>query len=416
MKKRITKLPLFRQLWLFLAVLGPGLITASADNDAPGIATYSRVGSYYGYKFLWIILLITIGEVIVQEMAARLGAVTGKGTADLIRERFGVKITFFAMICLLIANLGTTIAQFAGIASGGELIGISRFILVPFVALLIGFFVLRGTYKNVEKFLLIMSLSSLSYIITVFILKPDFGEILKSAVTPTFIPDTDFILAVLATVGTTITPWGFFYMQSSVVDKGVEINEYPLTKADVIFGATWGNLVSAFIMICTGATLFISGIRVESSEEAALVLVPLAGEWAGLLFTAGLMGASILAAIVLPLSTVYAISEAFGWERGLDQRRDDAPFFYWLYIGIIAFSALFVMIPGLPLFRIMWLSQTVNAIFLPVLLILALKLVNDKDLMGQYRNKRAQNYFTIGLTIFITLVATALFVIPIISG
>ncbi|MDO9546017.1 MAG: Nramp family divalent metal transporter [Pelolinea sp.] len=416
MKKKTTKLSIFRRLWLFLAVLGPGLITASADNDAPGIATYSRVGSYYGYKFLWIILLITVGEVIIQEMAARLGAVTGKGTADLIREKFGVKITFFAMISLLIANLGTTIAQFAGIASGGELLGISRFILVPLVALLIGFFVLRGTYKNVEKFLLIMSLSSLSYIVTVFMLKPDFGEILRNAITPTFEADTNYILAVLATVGTTITPWGFFYMQSSVVDKGVEIDDYPLTKADVIFGATWGNLVSAFIIISTGATLFISGIRVESSEEAALVLAPLAGEWAGLLFTAGLMGASILAAIVLPLSTVYAISEAFGWERGLDQRKDDAPFFYWLYIGIIVFSALFVLIPGLPLFRIMWLSQTVNAIFLPVLLILALKLVNDIDLMGQYRNKRAQNYFTIGLTIFITLVAAALFVMTMNSG
>ncbi len=406
------KIGIFRRVWLFLAVLGPGLITASADNDAPGIATYSRVGSYYGYTFLWIILLVTFGEVIVQEMAARLGAVTGKGAGDLIREKFGVKTTFYAMVLLLIANLGTTIAQFAGIASGAELMGVSKYIFVPVVTVLIIYFVLRGTYHNVEKFLLVLSLFSLSYIITVFTLKPDIGSIVRSAMVPSFEFNTDYILAVLATVGTTITPWGFFYMQSSVVDKGVDIESYPLTKLDVVFGAAWGNIVSAFIMISTGATLFLSGIRVESSEEAAMVLAPLAGEWASLLYTLGLMGASILAAIVLPLSTVYAISEAFGWERGLDQRRDDAPFFYWLYVGIIIFSALFVLIPGLPLFRIMWLSQTANAVFLPILLILALKLVNDPELMGNYRNKKGQNYFTIGLTVFITIVTIALFLIP----
>lgn len=410
------RIGIFRRVWLFLAVLGPGLITASADNDAPGIATYSRVGSYYGYTFLWIILLVTFGEIFVQEMAARLGAVTGKGAGDLIREKFGVKTTFYAMVLLLIANLGTTIAQFAGIASGAELMGVSKYIFVPVVTVLIIYFVLRGTYHHVEKFLLVLSLFSLSYIATVFMLKPDIGSIVESAVIPSFEFNTDYILAVLATVGTTITPWGFFYMQSSVVDKGVDIESYPLTKLDVVFGAAWGNIVSAFIMISTGATLFLSGIRVESSEEAAMVLAPLAGEWASLLFTLGLMGASILAAIVLPLSTVYAISEAFGWERGLNQRRDDAPFFYWLYVGIIIFSALFVLIPGLPLFRIMWLSQTANAVFLPILLILALKLVNDPELMGDHRNKKGQNYFTIGLTIFITLVTIALFLIPFITG
>jgi Mn2+/Fe2+ NRAMP family transporter len=410
------RIGIFRRVWLFLAVLGPGLITASADNDAPGIATYSRVGSYYGYTFLWIILLVTFGEIFVQEMAARLGAVTGKGAGDLIREKFGVKTTFYAMVLLLIANLGTTIAQFAGIASGAELMGVSKYIFVPVVTVLIIYFVLRGTYHHVEKFLLVLSLFSLSYIATVFMLKPDIGSIVRSAVIPSFEFNTDYILAVLATVGTTITPWGFFYMQSSVVDKGVDIESYPLTKLDVVFGAAWGNIVSAFIMISTGATLFLSGIRVESSEEAAMVLAPLAGEWASLLFTLGLMGASILAAIVLPLSTVYAISEAFGWERGLNQRRDDAPFFYWLYVGIIIFSALFVLIPGLPLFRIMWLSQTANAVFLPILLILALKLVNDPELMGDHRNKKGQNYFTIGLTIFITLVTIALFLIPFITG
>ena len=412
MKDDTQKKNFFQRLWIYLAVLGPGLITASADNDAPGIATYSMAGSYYGYRFLWLIVVVTFGEVVIQEMAARLGAVTGKGTADLIREKFGVKITLFAMACLLIANLGTTIAQFAGIAAGGELLGISRYIIVPIISVLIAYLVLRGTYHNVEKFLLVLCLSALSYIVSVFIIKPDFSEIIRAAMVPSFSTDPDFILAVLATIGTTITPWGIFYMQASVVDKGVDIEEYPLTKTDVVFGASWGNIVSAFIIICTGATLYTVGIRVESAEQAALVLAPLAGDWAKLLFTTGLMGASILAAMVLPLSTVYAITEAFGWERGLDQRRIDAPFFYGLYIGVIAFSALFVLIPGLPLFEIMWLSQSLNAILLPVLLVLVLKLANNQDLMGEHANKRLQNYFAVGLTVLISVITLALFILP----
>jgi len=412
MQEKFKNKSCFGRIFLYLSVIGPGLITASADNDAPGIATYSRVGSYYGYRFLWIILLVTIGEIGVQEIAARLGAVTGKGTADLIRERFGVKVTVFAMLCLLIANLGTTIAQFAGIAAGGELLGISRFIIVPVVSLFIGYFVLRGTYKYVEKFLLVLSLAALSYIATAYILKPDFNEIIKSAINPTIELNQGYLLDVLATIGTTITPWAIFYMQASVADKGVDIENYPLTKADVIFGASWGNLVSAFIIICTGATLFQAGIRVDSAADAAMVLAPLAGRWAGLLFTAGLMGASILAAIVLPLSTVYAVTEAFGWERGLNQRRDDAPIFYGLYIAIIVFSTLFVLIPGLPLFSIMWISQSINAILLPVMLVLIIKLANDKEILGEHTNRKSQNYFLIGLTIFISIVTIGLFVIP----
>jgi Mn2+/Fe2+ NRAMP family transporter len=402
----------FQRLWIYLAVLGPGLITASADNDAPGIATYSMAGSHYGYRFLWLIVVVTFGEVVIQEMAARLGAVTGKGTADLIREKFGVKVTLFAMACLLVANLGTTIAQFAGIAAGGELLGVSRYILVPVISAAIAYLVMRGSYQRVEKFLLVLCLSALSYIVSVFIIKPDFGEIIQAALVPSFSMEPEFILAVLATIGTTITPWGIFYMQASVVDKGVDIEEYPLTRVDVVFGAAWGNIVSAFIIICTGATLYVVGIRVESAEQAAMVLAPLAGNWARLLFTAGLMGASILAAMVLPLSTVYAITEAFGWERGLDHRRKEAPIFYGLYIAVIAFSALFVLIPGLPLFEIMWLSQSVNAILLPVLLVLVLLLANNTDLMGAHANKRIQNVFALGLTGMITLITLALFILP----
>jgi len=407
----IKKKNLFQRIWLFLAVLGPGLITASADNDAPGIATYSMAGSFYGYRFLWLILVITFGEVIIQEMAARMGAVTGKGTADLIRERYGVKITFFAMICLLIANLGTTIAQFAGIAAGGELIGINRYIFIPIISILLIFMALKGNYKYMEKVLLVLCLAALSYVITAIMIKPDIKDILKNTFEPSFTFNRQYLLAMLATIGTTITPWGIFYMQASVVDKGVTVEDYPLTRADVMFGSVWGNLISAFIIICTAATLYSSGVRVEEAGQAALALAPLAGEWATILFAIGLLGASILASTVLPLSTVYAITEAFGWERGLDQRREDAPVFYGLFIGLILVSSLFVMIPGLPLFQIMWLSQSVNAILLPILLILVLKLANNKEIMGAYSNTKFQNYFAMALTVLIVVITFALFVL-----
>ena len=411
MKKSTIRVSFIKRLWLVLAVLGPGLITASADNDAPGIATYSMAGSRYGYNFLWLLLVVTFGEVFIQEMAARLGAITGKGTADLIREKFGVKITLFAMVCLLVANLGTTIAEFAGIAAGAELFGLSRYIVVPVITVIIAFIVMGGSYKNVEKLLLILCLSAIAYVISAFVLKPDWGEVLRSAVTPQFILEPEYILAVLATIGTTITPWGIFYMQGSVVDKGVEAENYGLTKVDVIFGAVWGNIISAFIVITTSATLFLHGIHVEEAEQAALALVPLAGDWAKVLFASGLVGASILAAMVLPLSTVYAITEAFGWERGLDQKRRDAPIFYGLYIAVIAASSIFVLIPGLPLFKIMLFSQSINAILLPVLLVLVLILANDRETMGEWKNKRFQNIFSILLTAMITAITIALFVL-----
>ena len=411
MKTKIKKISLIKRFWLVLAVLGPGLITASADNDAPGIATYSMAGSRYGYNFLWLLVAVTFGEVFIQEMAARLGAVTGKGTADLIREKFGVKITLFAMVCLLIANLGTTVAEFAGIAAGAELLGVSRYIVVPISAIVISLLVMGGSYKSVEKLLLILCLSAIAYVISAFILKPDWGDVLRSAVTPQFLLEPTYIIAVLATIGTTITPWGIFYMQASVVDKGVDAQDYGLTKIDVIFGAVWGNIISAFIIICTGATLFLHGIQVDEAEQAALALAPLAGEWAKLLFASGLVGASILAAMVLPLSTVYAITEAFGWERGLDQKRNDAPVFYGLLIAVIGISSLFVLIPGLPLFRIMLLSQSMNAILLPVLLVLVLILANDREIMGKWKNKRYQNIFSIVLTLMITTITIALFVL-----
>ncbi|MGC9399412.1 MAG: Nramp family divalent metal transporter [Anaerolineae bacterium] len=396
------------RLLFFLTLLGPGIITASADNDAPGIATYSMAGSKYGYRFLWLLLVVTVGEIVIQETAARMGGVTGKGTADLIRERFGVRITTFAMLCLLLANTGTTVAQFAGVGAGMELLGVSRYVAVPLAALLVGFVVLRGSYDYVEKILLALSLASLSYVLTAVILNPPWGQILREAVTPSLQPDPDYIMAVLATIGTTITPWGIVYMQASVADKGVTMQSYRYTRLDVIFGAAWGNIVSAFIVICTAATLFIHGIVVDSAAEAAMALGPLAGDGARYLFSAGLLGASLLAASVLPLSTTYAVCEAFGWERGLNQRVRDAPVFYGLYIGVILVSVLVVLVPGIPLFPLMWLSQTLNALLLPVLLVLVLMLANDARIMGRWRNSRLQNALTWGLTVLITIVALLL--------
>lgn len=413
MLKKFTAPLWLKKIGIYLAVLGPGLITASADNDAPGIATYSMAGSTYGYQFLSIILIVTIGEIVIQEIAARMGVVTGKGTADLIRERFGVRVTAFAMLALIFANLGTTVAQIAGIAASAELFGVSRYIAAPIAAALVSLAVLRGSYKHIEKILLVLSLSAISYIITVILVKPDWGEVLRAAVVPQFELEPTFILAVLATIGTTITPWGVFYMQASIADKGLAIKDYPYTKLDVTVGAAWGNIISAFIIISTAATLYVAGISVETAEQAAQVLAPLAGGAARVLFSVGLLGASLLALSVLPLSTTYAFCEAFGFERGLNRRFDEAPVFYGIYAGIIAISVVIVLIPGIPLFPLMWLSQTANAIFLPVLLVLVLKLSNNEQLMGQWKNKRFQNILAGGLTVFISLVALALLVSPI---
>jgi Mn2+/Fe2+ NRAMP family transporter len=411
MKK--MKLPSWlKNLLLLLSVLGPGLITASADNDAPGIATYSMVGSTYGYNFLWLIVFITVGEIVILEMAARMGAVTGKGTADLIREKFGVKMTTFAMFCLLIANLGTTVAEFAGIAAAGELFGINKAITVPILAVFMALLVLRGNYKVVEKILIGLSLAALSYIVTVFIIKPDWGAILHDTVRPQIQFTSDYIIAILAVIGTTITPWAIFYLQASVADKGVSMQNYRDTKIDVTFGSAWGNVISACIIIVSAATLFKVGIRVEDAKDAAMALAPLAGEASTILFAAGLLGASLLAVSVLPLSTTYAVCEAFGFERGLNRTFRDAPVFYGAFIGIIILSVLIVLIPGMPLFQMMILSQTLNAILLPIILALVLRLANDKAVMGEYRNSKLTNTLAISITALIVIVTLVLLLEP----
>lgn len=412
MKKKIM-LPLWlTKILMIFTILGPGLITASADNDAPGIATYSVAGSKYGYSFLWLIVVITIGEVVVQEMAARMGAVTGKGTADLIRERYGVKITTFAMLALFVANLGTTVAEFAGVAAAGELFGVSKYISVPIAGLIMSLLILKAQYKHVEKALIVLTFASLSYVFAVFFIKPDWAAVGQALIRPTIQLERDYILSILAVIGTTITPWGIFYLQASIADKGVEMTDYANTKIDVSFGAAWGNVISAFIIIVTAATLFTANIVVEDAKDAALALEPLAGNWAGLLFAAGLLGASLLAVSVLPLSTTYAICEAFGFERGLNRSPKDAPVFYGGFALIMLISMLIVLIPGIPLFPIMILSQVMNAILLPLLLVLILRLANDAEIMGKYRNSKIGNIFAYGMTALIMVVTIVLLIEP----
>jgi NRAMP (natural resistance-associated macrophage protein)-like metal ion transporter len=400
--------PLALRILFLLGIIGPGLITASAGNDAPGIATYSMAGSFYGYDLLWILIVAALGAIVLLEMAARMGAATGKGLTELIREQFGLRITFLIMLSLSLANLGTTAAQFAGIAASVELFGLTRYVMVPIAALAVWFLVLRGSYQRVEKVLLFLTLYSVTYIATAVLIQPPWGEVLRQTLVPTIRLDGDYLLAALATIGTTVTPWACAYMQASIADKGVDSVEYPYTRLDVVLGLIVSSAVATFIVVSAAATLFANGIRVETAQQAALALEPLAGQWAGYLFGVGLFGASLLAASVLPLATTYAVCEAFGWERGINRSAKEAPVFYGLYTLLITLSAFVVLIPGVPLFSLMWLSQVLNAVLLPIVVLFMLNLANDVRMMKNQRNSRLTNLLAVALTIVIILATGAL--------
>lgn len=400
--------PIALRILFLLGVIGPGLITASAGNDAPGIATYSMAGSFYGYGLLWVLMWAALGAVVLLEMAARMGAATGKGLTELIREHFGLRVTFFVMLSLSLANLGTTVAQFAGIAASAELFGWTRYVMVPLAALAVWFLVLRGSYGRVEKVLLFLTLYSVAYIITTFLIRPSWGEVLQRTIVPTVRLDPDYLLAALATIGTTVTPWACAYMQASIADKGVTPIEYPYTRVDVVFGLVVSGIVAAFIVISAAVTLFANGIRVETAQQAALALEPLAGQWARQLFGIGLFGASLLAASVLPLATTYAVCEVFGWERGINRSAREAPMFYGLYTLLIVVSAGIVLIPGIPLFPLMWLSQVLNAVLLPIVVLFMLRLANDAGIMKKLLNSRLTNVLAVVLAVAITLTTVAL--------
>lgn len=390
-----------------LSVIGPGIIAASAGNDSGGISTYSVAGARYGYAMLWMMLAMTPSFAIVQEMAGRMGAVTGKGFAALIRERFGLRPTFLAMLLLLTSNAATTVAEFAGIAAAMELFGVSRLISVPIAALAVWMLVTRGSYRRVEKVLLALSSVFVSYIVAAFLAKPDWGAVAASFVTPRIVPTQAFLALAIGLTGTTIAPWMQFLVQSNIVDKGISVKEWALARWDVIVGALSANVVACFIIITTGTVLHPAGIRIEDAGEAARALAPLAGQHAELLFSIGLLSASVLSAAVLPLTASYAICEAFGWEAGLDRSWNEAPAFNGLYTFVIFAAAAYILVPGLDLIAIMLLSQVVNGMMLPFLLIFMMVIVNDRRIMGRHVNSRLNNvlaWTTIVVVITLTVV------------
>lgn len=397
------RLPLFA----VLAVIGPGIIAASAGNDAGGISTYSEAGARYGYSMLWMMLAMTPAFMIVQEMAGRMGAVTGKGFAALIRERFGVRLTFGAMLMLLGSTAATTIAEFAGVAAAMELFGVSRYISVPIAALIVWLLVVRGSYQRVEKVLLALSSVFIAYIIAVFLARPDWGEVARAFVVPSIVPDRGFIALSIGLTGTTIAPWMQFLLQSNIVDKGTTIREWRLARWDVMLGAIAANLIACAIIITTGTILHPAGIQIAGAEDAARALAPLAGPYAEMLFSVGLLSASLLAATVLPLTSAYAICEAFGWESGLDREWSEAPIFNGLYTFVIVSSAAIILVPGLDLIAIMLVSQVVNGVLLPFLLIFMMIIINDRTIMGRHVNTRLNNglaWATIVVVIALTAV------------
>jgi NRAMP (natural resistance-associated macrophage protein)-like metal ion transporter len=382
----VRKVAPWKRILPYLAILGPGMITANAGNDAGGIATFASVGAEFGYQLLWVLIPITISLGIVQEMCARMGAVTGKGLADLIREQFGVRWTALIMLALLIANAGVTVSEFVGIAAATELFGVPRFISVPFAAILIWWLIVKGSYQRVERAFLLMSLVFLGYIVSAFLSKPEWSEVAVGLVRPTFRLEQAFLFSFVAIVGTTISPYMQVFVQSSVVEKGVTEEDYTKTKADVWIGNIFSSLIVFFIVVSTAATLHKFGIDVETAADAARALSPLAGRYAELLFGIGLFGASMLAAGVLPLATAYSISEALGFEKGVSRSFKEAPIFLGTFTFLVAVGAAIAVIPNLPLIRVLLVTQVINGLLLPFVLFAILRLVNNKELMGSRVN------------------------------
>ncbi len=405
-----------RRVFAFLALLGPGMIAASAGNDAGGIATFASVGAENGYQLLWILIPITVSLGIVQEMCARMGAVTGKGLADLVRERFGVRWTAFIMLALLIANGGVTVSEFVGIAAATELFGVPRFISVPLSAVSIWWLVVKGSYQRVERAFLLMSLVFLGYIVSAFMAHPDWSAVAIGFVKPTFSLGAAYLFTCVAVIGTTISPYMQVYVQSSVVEKGVTLEEYLKTKADVWVGTIFAMLVVFFIVVSTGATLHKFGVRIETAADAARALKPLAGPYAEKLFAVGLFGASMLAAGVLPLATAYSISEALGFEKGVSRSFREAPIFIGVFTFLVAVGAAIAVIPHLPLIRVLLVTQVINGLLLPIILFAVMRLVNDRELMGAFVNGWMYNLGAWLTVIIVTALSLLLILATVLPG
>ena len=398
------------RIFLFLAVMGPGIITANIDNDASGITTYSVAGARFGYALLWTLIPTTVALVVIQEMVARMGVITGKGLADLIRENYGVKTTFYLMLGLLIANIGTTVANFAGWAASMEIIGVSKYIMVPLGAISIWMLVTKGSYRFIERILLFACLIYFGYVISGIMAKPEWITVFKSTVTPQIKWDPEYVVMSIAIIGTTITPWMQFYLQSSIAEKGIKKENYKASRLDVIIGCSITDIISFFVIVTCGALLFPSGIRINEASEAAVALKPFAGDYASLLFALSLANASLLGAIIVPLATAYYICEAMGWEAGVNKTFKEAPQFMWIYTLTVALAAIVILIPGAPLVFLMVLSSVINGLLLPFVLIFALMLVNNKSLMGEYINPKSYNYISWG-TIIVIIGLTAFLLI-----
>lgn len=405
-----STLKLFRfRAFALLAILGPGFVTANVDNDPGGILTYSQAGAKFGYALLWTLIPTTIALIIVQEMAARMGAITGKGLSDLIREEFGLRATFFTMLVLGIADLGNIAAEFAGIASGMGIFGISKYLTVPVGALLVWLLVVKGSYKPVEKLLLLLSMIYLCYPVSAILAHPNWHEAVRQTFVPSITRSSDYLVIVVGLIGTTITPWMQFYLQASIVEKGIGEKEYRLSRWDVIFGCIFTDVIAFFIVVACAATLYTTGAHdISDAAEAAMALKPLVGRFASLLFTVGLVNAALMSAAILPLATTYNICEGLGFESGLDKRFSEAPAFYWMYTALIVFGAGIVLIPHIPLIKLILFSQVANGVLLPFVLFYMLKLVNRQDLMGRHKNSTLANVIAWSTSVIMVLLTVTM--------
>lgn len=394
-----------KTIWLpflvFLTVAGPGIITGSVDNDAGGITTYSVAGAHYGYNLLWTLIPAFIALVVVQEMNARMGMKTGKGLADLIRESYGVKIMFFIFVCLFIADIGNTTAEFAGVAGSMQVFGLSKYLMVPLSGLVVWLLVVKGNYGITEKIFLLLSGFLLMYVVSALMAHPNWGEIGRAVVHPKIYKGEEYLGLVIGVIGTTIAPWMQFYMQSAVMEKGLSVEEYKYEKWDVIIGGIATVVVAFFIMIACAATLNKAGVTINEAKDAAAALRPLAGSMASVIFALGLFIASIFSATILPLATAFYICEAFGFEAGINKKWKEAPVFYWLFTIIIFIAMVIILIPGAPLISITLWTQMLNGILLPVVLICMIRMVNNKDLMGEYTNSLFSNVIAWSTTVLL---------------
>ena len=376
-----------RRMALFLAVIGPGIITSNVDNDAGGIGVYTQAGSAYGYTLLWALIPMTIALYVTEEMCARMGVITGKGLSDLIREEFGFRSTFFVMITGFLVDLANVVAEFAGVAASAEIFGVSKYIAVPLAAVVVWLLVLKGNYRQVEVVFLIACVFYLTYLFSALLSHPDWVLAARMTVVPSIHFDTGYLVTLTALVGTTIAPWQFFYLQAGFVEKKVGPRQYPQARLDVLFGSISCMIIVFFIIICTASTLNRTGLtNISDAAEAAKALIPLAGKWAGLTFAFGLLNASLFAATILPLSTAHVICEGLGFEAGLDHKFREAPAFYWLYTMLIVVGAGIILLPNAPLWKILIFSQLGNGVWLPIVVIFILLLINRKDLMGEHTN------------------------------